>query len=141
MRALAVLLLALSIISCGTTPDGLPVGKNNFMITFSSDVPEGPDEDDLCYYRVRIDKMERGRTPTGLESQFKTFTTSLERNRHLVEFEKWVLDRGKKRYVRPNNIDQPRPNHIYVDLLENRSVRVDVSIEQSHKANIDIRYR
>jgi hypothetical protein len=141
MRSLPLLFLTFLLLSCGTTPDGLPVGKNNFMITFSSHVPSGPAEDDLCYYRVRINKTERGRTPTGLESQLKTFSASLERNRHLVEFEKWVLDRSKKRYVRPNNIEQPRPDHVYVDLIENRSVRVDVRVTENHEAKIDVRYR
>ena len=87
---------------------------------------DNPDNDRRSYYKIYIDKAEEGRTTTGLESQEKAYEATLSPNRHLVTVEKWVLDQKTSRYVKLNNIEQPKPNFFYFDLPENRIVKIEM---------------
>lgn len=98
--------------------------KYNFIITASDSDIDNPDKDRLSFYVVYIDKVESGRTTTGLESQDKYFETSLPVNKHLITLEKWVLDKSKGRYVKLNNIEQPKPGFIYITIENGRQTRV-----------------
>ena len=80
-----------------------------------------PEKDRRSYYVIMIDKVEAGRTTIGLESQEKTFEYNLTGNRHLLMVEKWALDGKKGKYVKLNNIDQPRPAYIYFTLEEKKA--------------------
>ena len=73
-----------------------PDSYNFKFIIFNDDI-KNPSQDRRCYYRIYIDKIEKGRTSTGLESQEKIFETTLEGERHLVSIEKWVLDKKRGR--------------------------------------------
>lgn len=85
-----------------------------------------PENDRRSYYRVFIDKVEAGRTEIALESQNKKFETSLERNSHLLRIEKYVLDAQKERYVKLNNIEQPKPDFVYFDTSDVSRMRITV---------------
>lgn len=98
-----------------------PEDYNFRFIGYDTDV-SNPDDDRRSYYKLFIDKAEEGRTTTGLESQQKTYEGNLQPNRHLVTIEKWVLDQKSGRYVKLNNIEQPKPNFVYFDLPEDRIV-------------------
>ena len=98
--------------------------KYNFKFIGYDQNIKNPDNDRRSYYRIFIDKIESGRTTIGLESQFKTFTLKLPQNRHLLTVEKWVLNKKKKRYVKLNNIDQPKPDFFYFTVPEKRKVVV-----------------
>ncbi len=83
-----------------------------------------PENDRRSYYRIYIDKIEIGRTTIGLESQDKSFEARIQPNRHLLVVEKWVLDEKSEKYIKLNNIQQPRPNFVYFGLPEKRIVVV-----------------
>lgn len=137
---LLVLFVALlSVQGCKTAPEKKPrlqpgepfepveperAREYNFkLITFDESI-SGPDEDQRSYYRVFIDKVDIGRTTIGLESQKKYFEAKLTHNRHLLILEKWVLDTKKERYVKVNNIHQPRPNYVYFEIDPGTMVEV-----------------
>ncbi len=100
--------------------------KYNFKFVGYDTGINNPENDRRAYYRVFIDKAEEGRTTTGLESQEKTFEALLTPNRHLVIVVKWVLDKKAGRYVKLNNIEQPRPNYVYFNLPEDGAVTVEL---------------
>jgi len=98
--------------------------KYNFTITASDFDINHPDKDRLSFYVVYIDKVESGRTTTGLESQDKYFEINLTENKHLITLEKWVLDKTRDKYVKLNNIEQPKPDFIYIIIQTGRQTRV-----------------
>lgn len=122
---IAMLILLFSCKTDGIIPDGGNVEyKYNFTLTASDSDIDHPDRDRLSFYVVYIDKVESGRTTTGLESQDKLFETNLSANKHLVTLEKWVLDTAKGRYVKLNNIEQPKPDFIYIIIQNGKQTRV-----------------
>lgn len=128
-RYFKILCIIISLFICGcSTPkkDIIPKdkGENNFFISIYDTDIENPDNDRRCYYMIYIDKLESGRTITGLESQEKDFDTYLIPNRHLIKVEKWVLNESLGRYVKMNNIDQPKPDFIYINIEQDKIVRV-----------------
>jgi hypothetical protein len=134
----ALLLLLLQ--GCITLPERDEQGhiyvqpkEYNCRIAIYDDYIRNPANDRRCYYRIFIDKIEKGRTTTGLESQKKFFDTSLTVNRHLLRIEKWVLNEGKGQYVKLNNIEQPRPSHFYFSIPENRVVAITVKTGRNRK--------
>jgi Tol biopolymer transport system component len=133
------LLTGLIISGCITvSKDNSRQGKNNFFITiFDTDI-DSPDQDRHCYYVIYIDKVESGRTNTGLESQEKYFEEYLIPNRHLIKIEKWVLNENLGRYIKLNNIDQPKPDYIYVNIEKNKIVRVTVKSSKSGIASFSL---
>ena len=100
-----------------------PSSYNFKFVGYDSGIDD-PDRDRRAYYRVFLDKEEAGRTTIGLESQDKYLEASIEPNRHLLTVEKWVLDEKMGRYVKLNNIEQPRPNFVYFGVPEKRVVVV-----------------
>ena len=109
--------------------------ENNFYISiYDSDI-SGNNDDRRCYYTIYINKVESGRTTTGLESQEKVFETTLAPDKHLIKVEKWVLNENLGRYVKVNNIDQPKPDFIYVDIKKNDTVRVKLKSSKTGVAN------
>jgi len=111
------------------------IGKNdggsNFYISISDTDINNPDNDRRCYYMIYIDKFESGRTSVGLESQEKDFDILLTANRHLIKVEKWILNESLGRYVKLNNIDQPKPDFIYVNTYKDKIVRVKLKSTKS----------
>jgi hypothetical protein len=99
--------------------------KNFFLSVYDADI-NNPDQDRTCYYMVYIDKMEAGRTNTGLESQEKYFEELLTPNRHLIKIEKWILNESLGRYIKLNNIDQPKPDFIYINIEKDKIVRIKI---------------
>ncbi len=112
-------LLSLMLIQCTSVDRGSLIPEKessgiNFILTaYDTDI-DNPANDRRSYYRVYINKIDSGRTTTGLESQAKFFETQLPPNRHLIKLEKWVLDEELGRYIKVNNIEQPKPDFIYV---------------------------
>ena len=96
----------------------------NFKFTGHDINIDDPQWDRRSYYKIYIDKVEAGRTTIGLESQMKNFDNTLPSNRHLLVIEKWVLDEKKSKYVKLNNIEQPKPNYIYFDILDDKIVNI-----------------
>lgn len=132
-----VIVFVLNFISCGTINKGMTgkieSGSNNFFISvYDSDV-ENPENDRRCYYMIYIDKAESGRTAIGLESQEKDFNALLTENRHLIKIEKWVLNENLGRYVKLNNIEQPKPDFIYFNIEGDKIIKIKV---KSSKAGI-----
>lgn len=125
----AIVLCIFVILSACKTDTVISDGGNthyqyNFIISASDSDIDHPDKDRLSFYIVYIDKVESGRTTTGLESQDKFFETSLPENKHLITLEKWVLDKSKGRYVKLNNIEQPKPDFIYINIENGKQTRV-----------------
>lgn len=123
--AAAILVLGILAAGCGSAPAAgrksyRAPGDYNLAFRAHSVKIGDPSMDRRCYYRIFIDRVEAGRTSTGLESQYVTFEAKLPVNRHLLEVEKWVLNARDGRYVKLNRIDQPRPNFFYFDLPEGR---------------------
>jgi len=129
-----ILFISLSIFGCSTTDTGTikkKDGQNNFFIYIYDTDIDNPDNDRRCYYMIYIDKIEAGRTTTGLESQEKYFDTLLSSNRHLIKVEKWILNERLGRYVKMNNIDQPKPDFIYINIEEDKIVKVKLKSSKS----------
>lgn len=124
-------LLAL-IITAGVSCGGKNVIENdyaknyNLIITLHDSDIDNPDNDRRSYYEVFIDKIESGRTTIGLESQKKFFEARLSPDRHLVKIEKWILDETQGRYIKLNNLYQPKPDFIYVNIEEGKTSRINV---------------
>ena len=100
-----------------------------------------PEKDGRSYYRVYIDKIDVGRTDIALESQKKTYTSKLSINRHLLKIEKYVLDSNNSKYVKLNNILQPKPSYTYFEIQEDRITTI--IIEQNdlkNNATINVLY-
>lgn len=107
------------------------------FVGFDSDILN-PNQDRRCYYKIFIDKVEDGRTTTGLESQKKVYETKLSQNRHLMVVEKWVLDEKAGRYVKLNNIDQPKPNFVYFTIPEKRIVVIEMETDSNGESKFEI---
>jgi len=103
-----------------------PAKKYNFSMTLYDNDIDNPENDRRSYYEVFIDKTESGRTTIGLESQKKVFEAKLTPDRHLVKVEKWVLDELQGRYIKLNNLYQPKPDFIYVNIEEDKTSRINV---------------
>jgi len=99
-----------------------------------------PKNDRRAYYKILIDKIEEGRTTTGLESQEKIFEAKLSHNRHLMVVEKWVLDKRAGKYIKLNNIDQPKPNFIYFKVPDDRIVLINMVVKKNGKADFKISF-
>ena len=112
----------------------------NFKFTGYDSTVSTPDMDRRCYYKIYIDKVEDGRTTTGLESQKKVYEAKLSINRHLLVIEKWVLDEKKGKYVKLNNIDQPKPNFIYFDIVEDKIVLIEMNSDEKGNAEYEIEF-
>lgn len=112
----------------------------NFRFTGLDTGIDDPSMDRRSYYKIFIDKAEEGRTTTGLESQEKTCEASLQPNRHLVTVEKWVLDQKSGRYIKLNNIEQPKPNFVYFELPEGRIVTIEMKTRKDGIAEFAIDY-
>jgi hypothetical protein len=116
-----------------------PDRYNLKFIGFDAEI-ENPSDDRRSYYKIYINKAEEGRTTTGLESQEKTFETLLPPNRHLIVVEKWVLDQKSGRYVKLNNIDQPKPNFIYFTLPAKKIVIIEMKTVRDGAAEFRLDY-
>jgi hypothetical protein len=125
----------------GTTDkkdDGKIARGNNFYISiYDSDIVKTED-DRRCYYAIYINKVESGRTTTGLESQEKVFEAVLIPDKHLVKVEKWVLNENLGRYVKVNNIDKPKPDFIYEDNKKNDTIKVKLKSSKTGAATYSI---
>ncbi len=85
---------------------------------------DDPEKDRRSYYKIKINKIEVGRTTIGLESQEKFFESTLPSNRHLLMVEKWALNIKKGKYIKLNNIEQPKPSYKYFVLPEDNIVKI-----------------
>ena len=147
MKKLFLTIMMMStIISCKTTPP--PVEKDAYVhpdtynvkfIVYDEEITN-PDNDRRSYYRIFIDKIEEGRTTTGLESQEKVFETYLEPNRHLIMVEKWVLDKRDGKYIKLNNIDQPKPNFTYFTVPDDRIVVITMITQNDTSTSFSVEY-
>ncbi len=97
-------------------------GAYNFKFVGYDINVTNPEMDRRSYYKIYLDKIEVGRTGIGLESQDKVFEATIEPNRHLLTVEKWVLDEKNTKYIKVNNIEQPRPNYVYFGINAGRIV-------------------
>jgi len=133
------LLILIVITGCtGTTvkkddPDKTPDNYNLKIVIFNNEI-KNPSEDNRCYYRIYINKVESGRTNTGLESQEKIFESKLSYGRHLFSIEKWVLDTKKGVYRKVNNVKQPKPSFYYFKVPKNKILKVTVKNTKSGRA-------
>ncbi|MCL2154788.1 MAG: hypothetical protein FWH53_03900 [Leptospirales bacterium] len=120
--------------------DGRIARENNLYIYINDTDIVNTEDDRQCYYTIYINEVESGRTTTGLESQEKIFEAALTPDKHLVKVEKWVLNENLGRYVKVNNIDQPKPDYIYVDIKKNDIIRVRLKSSKTGTAtyNIDV---
>ncbi len=140
MKTLFPLLLALLIFpGCAGSPDTRKnIRKYNLYFSGQDTGIDNPEQDRRSYYRIFLDKIEAGRTTTGLESQVKTYRGSLDSNRHLIHLEKWVLDKRKGRYIKLNNISQPKPNFIYFTMPENGTVIIKMITMKGNRADFTV---
>jgi hypothetical protein len=92
----------------------------NFRLIVSDVGISDYSKDRRCYFRVFIDRIEAGRTTIELESQEKIFETTLDNQRHLITVEKFILDENKGKFIKLNNIEQPKPDHSYFTVVNER---------------------
>jgi len=76
-------------------------------------VGDGKMSSSLNFYRVYVDGIEYGRTNTAPGEVNKSYQTQIGEGYHYLRFERWILDRVKKKYRRANNILQPRQVKIF----------------------------
>lgn len=126
-------------ISTETEKDIRDINTNLRVVVYNDEITD-PKDDYRSFYKVFINKIEEGRTTIGLESQKKVFEIYLSPNRHLVHIEKWILDEKNNRYVKVNNVDQPKPDFAYVDVQEHKILELNFSINLSNSASISIDY-
>ncbi len=141
LSAALLLFLAAGCTTTGGKDNGIQYrlpDKFNFRFIARDVEIENPDNDRRSYYKVYIDKAEEGRTTTGLESQAKTFEAALSANRHLITVEKWVLDQKTSRYIKLNNIEQPKPNFVYFDVPEKKIVVIEMKTMKDGTAEVII---
>ena len=112
--------------------------KYNLKVTCYDTEISNPGNDRRSYYKIYIDKVEEGRTTTGLESQEKTYQGKLSVNRHVLAVEKWVIDPREGRYIKLNNIDQPKPNFVYFSLPRNRVLNITMKSGKNNKAEFAV---
>lgn len=147
IRIVLAVAVAFPVLSCRTGPLMPEEGRfrqpdtyNFKFIGYDINITN-PDNDRRSYYRVYIDKIEIGRTTIGLESQDKYFEAKIQPNRHLLVIEKWVLDEKSEKYVKLNNIHQPRPNFVYFGLPEKRIVVITLKNDApQNRASFEIDY-
>ena len=101
-------------------------GEYNFKIVVSSSGVENPGDDNRGFYKVYVDKVEAGRTQIGLDSQKKVLTLKLSENKHLISLVKYELDKKNNKYMKVNNIYQPKPDYCYVDTVSDKIIFVEV---------------
>jgi len=102
----------------------------NFKLIVSNPGLTDPAHDTRVYYKVFINKSEEGRTTTGLDSQDLIYETNLQSNRHLIQIEKWILDTRAEKYIKLNNIDQPKPNFAYFTTASDKRTIVRFTIKK-----------
>ncbi len=100
---------------------------------------DGPSEDRRVFYRIYMNKLETGRTTTGLESQYKTYETSVSPNRHLIMLEKWALNAEQGEYVKLNNINQLKPSYCYIVVESGKTTEVVVTGKKDGAAEYSIK--
>jgi hypothetical protein len=135
-----MLALVFFIQGCVTTPVDKNGSRKKYNLEFSGHDAgiDNPDLDRRSYYKIFLDKVEAGRTTTGLESQEKKYRGSLESNRHLLRVEKWVLDKRKGRYIKLNNISQPKPDFIYFNVPAKGTVVIKMKTSKKNRAHFAV---
>jgi hypothetical protein len=83
-----------------------PEGRN--LIIEAVDDTNIPDQGKMIFYRLIIDGIEAGRTDTG-PSQLPLIISADVRQdcQHIIQLERWELNKVKSKYERVNNINQP----------------------------------
>ncbi|MCP4132986.1 MAG: hypothetical protein GY754_18620 [bacterium] len=102
-------------------------GEYNLLFEAIDAVKAGksPAADKLIYYNIYINGVDAGRTATGLSVTLREFKGKLEPGKtHIIKFERMELNRSKNRYVRLNNISQPRPLRTFIP--ENRIIKIEL---------------
>lgn len=107
--------------------------KYNIVIEFTdteaADSPADPDGN-MVYYNIIINGYEDERTETAPGRVTKTSYLLLDPGKsYLMRMERWELDRLKGKYVRANNIMQPRELKLFVP--ENRGLKIMVEFTGS----------
>lgn len=111
----------------------------NLKLIISDTKIENPLNDRRCFYKIFIDKIDSGRTSTGLESQMQSFEALIQPNRHLLTLEKWILDQKNEKYIKLNNIEQPKPRFLYFDLPEDKIAEIIIQIDHTtHRAAFSV---
>lgn len=145
---LLYVLVIMSYLSCGlggpltkdTARYKKPDSYNLKLVAYDVNI-DNPARDRRSYYKIFLNKVEVGRTTIGLESQDKVFEAKVPLNRHLLVVEKWILDEREGRYVKLNNIDQPKPNFVYFGIPEHRIVLITLKNDSvKGRAEFEIDY-
>ena len=77
--------------------------------------PGGAPSEEVIFYKVYVNGSESGRTETGQAGLPGEFKDMFEANRYyLIKLVRWKLRSAKKRYVRANNIQQPKPIRLFI---------------------------
>lgn len=107
--------------------------KYNIVIEFTDTEAAGNPADpdgNIVYYNIIINGYEDERTETAPGRVTKTSYLLLDPGKsYLMRMERWELDRGKGKYVRANNIMQPREMKLFVP--ENRGLKIMVEFTGS----------
>lgn len=114
--------------------ESYPVNNEYNLVFEFTDTQAGgaPADPDGCmvYYNIIINGREDERTEIAPGRVAKTSYLLLEPGRsYLVRMERWELDRVKGKYVRSNNIMQPRELKVFVP--ENRGIKILVEFTGS----------
>lgn len=105
----------------------------NLAVAFRDNItisPAGNVTNRSIYYVILIDGADENRTSTGAGEAEKLINARLAAGKyHLIKAERWELDPVKGRYIRMNNISQPREIRIYIP--ENRIIKVNIEFDGS----------
>jgi hypothetical protein len=108
-----------------------PAGHNLQLCVISPE--QSGSRERRCYYRIFSGSNELGRTSIGPESRLKCFEAMLRPGRHQLTLEKYVLNETEGRYLKVNNIEQPRPASVTVEIPNNRVI--DIRVEHSNRGS------
>lgn len=89
----------------------------------------GAPSDDMLFYKVYVDGAYSGRSTTGPAQQSRRCGLKIADNEyHIIRLERWELHAGQEKYLRANNIKQPRPLKIFMP--SNRLLKLVVTRER-----------
>jgi hypothetical protein len=101
--------------------------EDHNLLVESIDAGGAPSEE-MLFYKVFVNGAYAGRTTTGPAQQARRCSLKIADNEyHVIKMERWELHAGQEKYLRANNIKQPRPMRIYMP--SNRLLKLAVTRE------------
>lgn len=112
--------------------------EHNLLVE-SIDAGGAPSEE-MLFYKVFVDGAYSGRSTTGPAQQAQRCGLKIADNEyHIIRLERWELHAGQEKYLRANNIKQPRPLKIFMP--SNRLLKLVVTREGDRYRTVRVAVR